>query len=179
MPIKNTLHAYGIISKIFHWSSSMLILALLIVGFLMVGFEEPLKSSIYMAHKSTGMLLLFWLLARLMWRLANPVPEQLPKTCPWEKGMARYGHPLLYGLIILMPLSGWIKSTASGYPPTLYGYGTFPFPFVETSELLTSIGVYLHRYTAWVLVILILLHIGVAIKHHAVNKNYILKRMLP
>ena len=175
--LKNTATKYGAVSKSFHWLMSMIIISLIIVGFIMTSMDKSaLKFSLYDTHKLTGLFLLLLVLPRLIWRLANITPSLafLPK---WERVLDRLGQYMLYLLMLAMPISGWCMSTAAGYIPSIGGF-EIAAP-ISQSESLASIFKEIHFISAWILVAILVLHLVGALKAHLIDKNYILKRMLP
>ena len=105
--LKNTSSSYGLISKIFHWCMSLLIISMLIVGFTMTSMENsPDKWELYSMHKATGIVVLSLVSLRFLWRLSNArldLPIDLPL---WQKVASRATHYLLYVFMFLMPISG-------------------------------------------------------------------------
>jgi cytochrome b561 len=178
MEIFNTSSEYGAISKIFHWIMSVLIITLLCVGFYMTDFlDKSLKPSVYSFHKLVGIGVLFIAFARISWLGVNSKPDSI-STKRWEKGIEYIVHRLLYALMLFMPVSGWIMSTASNHIPEFYGH-KYPMPgIVIGNEGLANSAATLHYVCAWLLVALVSLHIAAAIKHHYFDKDNTLKRML-
>ena len=124
------------------------------------------------------MLILALVILRIIWRLLNiqpPYPLSIPA---WEKVLARSVQFLFYVTMLLMPISGILMSQAAGYPVKFFDFYTLP-PLIAKSKYLGGIFHNLHEYTAYALVILLLLHIASALKHHYMNKNQVLVRMLP
>lgn len=175
--LKNSLTQYGSVAKSFHWLMSAIIISLIAVGFIMINMDKSsLKFSLYDAHKLTGLSILMLVLFRLVWRLNNTVPN-LDFVAHWEKLSARLGQWLLYTMMFIMPISGWIMSTAAGYIPSFFGL-EIAFP-IDKNEHIANLAKQVHEISAWVLTTLLLLHIIAALKSHLIDKNHILKRMLP
>ena len=176
--LKNSNKTYGSVAKTFHWLIGLTVIGLLIAGFLMGGIDpSPLKFQVYNWHKSIGFLI-FWLVAfRLIWRFFNTQPALL-STKKWERTMAHTVHFLLYVCLFLQPLSGWLMSSADTYPdPLIYG---FDLPqIIEPSKSVKGLFHEVHFYTAWALVAFITMHFLGAMKHHFVDKDSTLRRMLP
>lgn len=179
MPITNTQDSYGSVTKFFHWSIAALIILMIILGFIMTSIERgPLRSELLMIHKSTGLLLLVLIVLRICWRLVNKTPA-LPSHIPrWQQIVAHASHGLLYLVLLAMPISGLIYSTAAGYPPTFYNLFLVQLPIAKNKALATFAGD-THEVLAWTLVALISIHILAALKHHFIDKSDILKRMAP
>ena len=156
---------------------SITIISLIAAGFIMINMgKSALKYSLYDTHKIGGLFVLALIGPRLVWRFYTTTPNLnfVPK---WEKVSARMGQWLLYLMMFIMPISGWIMSTAAGYIPSLFGQ-EIAFP-VEKNEHIADLAKQVHEISAWVLTTLLILHILAAIKSHWIDKNHILKRMLP
>ena len=180
MTLKNTADRWGPVSQVFHWIIVLLILALAIVGLTMGELPKtPKYFWVYTAHKSTGLLVLGLVIARLGWRLYAGKPEPVPGTPTWQERIAMLTHWLLYGLILLMPISGWLYDSASGLRPFRW-YGLFDVPKLSPpDESLRATAHGLHEWGFWVLVALVCAHAGAALYHHFFQRDATLTRMLP
>jgi cytochrome b561 len=177
--IRNTTTTYGSISKFLHWSMALGVIMMLIIGFTMGSFAEPLQSKMYGYHEELGLTILGLLLFRIYWRWWNPVPA-LPGTIPtWQRALSSLTHYLLYLALAVMIGSGWAKSTASGYTPNFYGLFELPMPFVPVNVAVKHLAKNIHLTTVWVIISLVSLHILAALHHHFIIKDNILRRMLP
>ena len=178
MPLKNTRERYGSVAKVFHWIIALLIIGMLAAGFIMHEMDPaPLKFKIYNWHKSIGFIILWLVGLRLVWRFYNVQPRLLSQK-KWEIKLAQITHFLLYVCLFLMPMSGWLMSSADTYPDPLV-YGINLPQIVQPDESFKRAFSAIHFYTAWTLVGLIVLHFAGAIKHHFVEKDRTLLRMLP
>ncbi len=178
MALKNTKAAYGSGAKFFHWLIALFIIGMLAMGFIMHEMDaSPLKFKVYNWHKSIGFLVIWLVALRLAWRLFNAQPDMLSKKA-WEVRLAKVTHFLLYAGIFLMPMSGWLMSSADTYPDPLV-YGIDLPQIIEPDKGIKSLFSAIHFYTAWSLVGLISLHFAGALKHHFVEKDRTLLRMLP
>lgn len=176
---RNSPDRWGSVAQFLHWSVAGLILALMVLGWIAKFTPlSPGKLTLFYWHKSLGMLLLALVLIRLGWRAGNPAPA-LPRNLPrWESGMAHATHILLYLLIVLMPVSGWLINSASGFPFKIFWM--IPLPSITpVSEHLEHIFKLAHLVMFWVLSGVVAGHIGAALRHHFILHNSILKRMLP
>jgi cytochrome b561 len=176
MTIKNTADAYGSIAKFFHWLVFLLVLGLVIVGFSADSFSDVIKRPLINIHKIIGLTVLLLTCLRLLWALINPKPA-LPTDIPrWQYFAAYLVHGLLYAVLFVMALSGWIMSTAAGHPPNFFGY-PLPFPGIVESKTISSFAWNIHSTAAWILIALVALHVLAALKHHFINKDNVLRRM--
>ena len=162
-----------------HWLVGLGILGTLGLGLYMVDLPfSPAKLQIYSWHKWAGMTLLFLALVRLAWRLSHPAPA-LPDTMgPLSRLAAHAGHWILYILMLAIPLSGWLMSSAQGF--SVVWFGVLPLPDLvaknlELGEWLNSI----HLILNYTLIATLIGHIGAALHHHFIKKDTVMSRMLP
>jgi cytochrome b561 len=171
--------SYTAIAKLFHWGMAVLIAGLLALGFVMTDMElSPEKLQYYSWHKWAGVCVFVLVWLRLAWRVMNSPPAYPNSMSPMLKTLAHLGHAALYGLMIVIPLSGWLLSSAKGVQTVWFGVLPLPDLLEKDKEL----GHLLHEvHEALNLVLLFLLagHVAAALKHHWINKDDILKRMLP
>jgi cytochrome b561 len=179
IPLRNTARSYGLISQLFHW----VIVALILFQYTWawrISNTEGLRARFELVtqHKTMGMMILSLALLRLGWRLFNrppPLPGTLP---PWEKTAAHATHWLLYALLLAMPLSGWLYSSAAGLGD--YWWGPVRFPgLVGTSEPLEDLLGRTHQALGILLALVAGLHVLAALRHHFLLRDDVLKRMLP
>ena len=172
-------HPYTAVAKFFHWAMAVVILGLLALGFVMTDMPlSPEKLQYYAWHKWAGVsvFLLVWL--RLAWRVCNPPPAYPDSMSPWVQRVAHLGHVSLYGLMIVIPVSGWLLSSAKGV--TTVWFGVLPLPdLVEKDKALGHLLHEVHEALNFGLLWLLGGHVAAAVKHHWFDKDDILKRMLP
>ena len=178
MPFRNTTRSWGSLSKAFHW----LIVLLIINQWWIAENADELKGLAKLealgTHKSFGMTILMLAVLRLLWRLMNPTPELTSETKPWERALGWISHVLLFALIFAMPLTGWMMSSAKNYPVSWFKMFQFP-DLVAPAEQTFHQMLDLHHLLFKVLVGVALLHVAGALKHHFIDRNDVLKRMLP
>jgi cytochrome b561 len=162
-----------------HWLMAALILLLFGVGLYMQGLHlSPLKLRLYNWHKWAGVTTFLLLLLRLLWRLTHRPPE-LPASLPrWQRIAAHADHGVLYLLMVAVPLSGWLMSSAEGFQ-TVY-FGVLPIPDLlarnkELGDLLDDI----HAWLNYLMMALLAVHVAAAAKHHLVDRDDVLTRMAP
>ncbi|MFZ1098637.1 MAG: cytochrome b [Steroidobacteraceae bacterium] len=179
MAIRNTPRRWGSVTQTLHW----LIVALIVVQVTLAFIAEGLplgerKLATFAYHKSVGITIFALAIIRLAWRSANPTPE-LPGTLkPYERALARFTHAALYVLLFAMPLSGWMMSSARGFPVSWFGMFQLP-DLVPKSKPLYQALVDTHAALACALGAVVALHIAGALKHHFVLRDDVLRRMLP
>ena len=170
---------YTATAKTLHWAMAILIFGLLALGFYMHDLPlSPEKLKLYSWHKWAGVCAFLLVLVRLAWRAAHR-PPPLPATMPAHLQFAAHaGHFLLYALMLAIPLSGWLMSSAKGFQTVWFG--VLPIPDLvgkdkELGDLLQTV----HMVLNLVFAIAIAGHIGAALKHHFIDRDDILTRMLP
>jgi len=176
--MRNTERRWGAVAQFLHWS----IVALIIVQVTLASIAEdqPLAKKVVTLgwHKSVGITILVLALLRLLWRFANPVPN-LPDTLkPLERKLAHFTHFMLYALLFAQPISGWMMSSARGFPVSWFGFFQLP-DLVPKSKPLYDALVTTHATLAVVLGVVVTLHVAGALKHHFYLKDDVLRRMLP
>ena len=170
---------YTSTAKALHWLMALLILGLLALGFYMHDLPlSPEKLKLYSWHKWAGVsaFLLVWL--RLFWRLTHrppALPESMPKMMQFA---AHAGHLALYLLMIAIPLSGWLMSSAKGFQTVWFGVLPIPDLLGKDKALGELLGT-VHQGLNLLLLLVIAGHVGAALKHHFIDKDDILTRMLP
>lgn len=171
------MQRYNRIAIAFHWIVGLIMIGLLAVGLIMVDMPKPDKYVFYGWHKAIGIIVLGLVVLRFIWRLVSPPPPLPAETPASQVLMAHIAHMALYALMFAMPLVGWMMSSAGGYPVKVFGV-EIP-PLVEKNEELGDLAHELHEWGGWVLIALIVLHVGAALYHQFVQKDGILQRMLP
>lgn len=162
-----------------HWLMAFLLLGLFVVGLYMHELPlSPQKLKIYSWHKWAGVSIFLLVLVRLGWRIGHR-PPALPSLMPaWQQSAAHGLHFLLYLLIIAIPLSGWLMSSAKGFQTVWFG--VLPLPdLIGKDKELGKILEEVHSILNFGLVALVIVHAAAALKHHWVDKDDVLSRMLP
>lgn len=176
--LKNTPGNYGAVSKVFHWLSALLVIALLCIGLYMTNAEKSAQLiRIYDLHKSTGITVLALTALRVLWHFGSKRPP-LAAMPQWERLAAKASHFFLYFALFAMPLSGWLMSSAHGRAVKVFGMGPLP-DLVGEDHAKAEFFEDVHEYLAWLLIAAILLHAAAALEHHFIDKDATLKRMLP
>ncbi|MEC3912495.1 cytochrome b [Sphingobium sp. CR2-8] len=167
---------YTSIARALHWTIAVLILLNLFFGF--AHDALPKDWAVMPVHKSIGLTVLGLTLVRIVWRLTHPAPP-LPAAMPaWEKGAAHATHFLFYAFMLVMPLSGWIMSSAGSRPLNWFFLFDVPKFNVGKEDAIVGLSGEAHELLPWLWTALILLHIGAALRHHVVLKDDVLRRML-
>lgn len=177
--LRNSSESWGSIAILLHWLVALLVIGMMVLGWVAVTEESRLTQyGLFKWHKSIGMLVLGLVLFRLLWRLLNPTPALPAHVKPWERWAARTTHLLLYGVMIAMPLSGWVMNGAADFPFKIFGVVPLP-ALVGPNEDLETVTKTIHLALFWLLAVALTLHIGAALKHHFIERDAVLLRMLP
>ena len=177
--LRNSAETWGTVAKNFHWWMAALIFAQFALGLMAANWHlSPTKLQLFIWHKSIGMLILPLLVARILWRAASVTPT-LPGDMPaWEHRAAQASHGLLYALMIALPLSGWVINSAANIPFRIFGLVRLPAitqPDKQTAELFERV----HVGLVIALVLVLVVHVVAALRHHFVKRDTVLARMLP
>ena len=166
-------------AKTLHWLMAILLFGLLALGFYMHDLPlSPEKLKLYSRHKWAGVSAFLLVLVRLAWRAAHR-PPPLPATMPAHLQFAAHaGHVLLYALMLAIPLSGWLMSSAKGFQTVWFG--VLPLPdLLAKDKALGDLLQTVHLTLNFVLIAVLLGHVGAALKHHFIDRDDVLIRMLP
>ncbi|PCH74184.1 MAG: cytochrome [Rhodobacteraceae bacterium] len=193
MPRRNTAGSYGSVTKTFHWLIALLIVTIIPVGLVANEMAEALRDPaipstaedftrtflLFSIHKTLGVAIFWVALARILWAFTQPKPRLLNADNRVEAFLAETVHWLLYGSLVLVPLTGWIDHAATtGFAPIWWPFGQ-SLPFVPKDPALSATFAGLHVTLQRVLIISLLLHIAGALKHHFIDRDFTLRRMLP
>lgn len=162
-----------------HWLVALLLAGAFAVGLYMHDLPlSPMKLKIYSWHKWAGVTIFLLVTIRLAWRLGHR-PPALPEAMPrWQQVAAHGLHHALYLLMVAIPLSGWLMSSAKGFQTVWFG--VLPLPdLVGKDEALGKLLETVHMGLNYMLLALVVAHVAAAVKHHLVDKDDILARMLP
>jgi cytochrome b561 len=180
--LENSENRYGAIALIFHWSMALLVIGLATSGLYMVtlpdvGFSNK-KIILVIYHKELGILAFVLLAMRLSWRLTQTLPRLVENLPEWQKIAARFVHLSFYGLLIALPLSGYLMSSAAGIPVSFFGLCTLP-DFAQRNDDLFNRYAGVHQWLSYGLILCVFVHTGAALRHHFLSKNDTLRKMLP
>lgn len=179
MQLRNSSRRYGIISISLHWIFAIAVYAMFGLGLWMVtlSYYDGWYHQAPELHKSIGVLLMMGLVIRVIWRHISP-PPAAPKThSKFTRISAVAAHITLYALLFALLISGYLISTAEGKPISFFGIFDVPATLADAGSQADIAGV-IHLWLAWSVVILSVLHGLAALKHHFIDKDDTLKRML-
>lgn len=175
--LKNTRQGYGAVAIALHWLTALTVLALFPLGLWMVELDyyDAWYHKAPDVHKSLGVLLFLVVVLRLFWRSVNPHPETLGSRL--EKRVAKFAHIALYVLLLLLMTSGYLISTAEGDPIGVFDWFSVPAT-LHGLRGQADIAGEIHELLAFVLIGLVAVHAGAALKHHFIDRDRTLSRML-
>jgi len=161
-----------------HWVTAALIVANLLLGLSMVPLPiSPRKLQWYLWHKSIGVTIFLLTSLRLAWRAMRPHPAPVPMP-RWQRRAAAVSHALLYVLLFLIPLSGWVYSSATGVQVVYLGAVPLPNLVPKDKALGDALRI-VHLTLNSLLFAVVCIHVAAALKHHFVDRDATLRRMLP
>ena len=169
---------YTATAMLLHWLMAVAIAGSFIVGTYMADLPvSPARLKLYNWHKWAGIAILTLAAIRLLWRLTHRPPADLPMPA-WQRLAAHGAHVALYVLFFAIPLVGWAYSSAAGFPVVLFG--VLPLPdFVSPDKALADAIKPWHGRLAWLLGLIVLVHVGAALKHQFIDRDGLLSRMWP
>lgn len=163
-----------------HWSMALLVIPMIIAGVVMTqeGISRPLQNNLFIFHKNVGVLLLILIVVRLVYRWRNTPPPEPSHLPDWQVKIAGITHWLLYALLLIMPLAGYIRVKAGGFP--IESLDALGIPsLVAKSESVAGIAKSIHYFGSWAITILVLMHIGAALQHGLIKRDGVFSRMWP
>jgi len=170
-----TRYTYPAISL--HWLIAILILIAFSMGLIMSEMSfSPLKLQLISWHKWMGVTVFGLALLRLLWRLTHAAPPT--DIARWEKTLAYVVHVLLYFLLFAVPLTGWLMSSAKGFQTVYFGVLAIPNIIAKNPALGETLA-QAHALLNWIMAGIVVLHFLGALKHHFLDRNDVLTRMLP
>lgn len=173
-----SLH-YTRTAKSLHWLMALMIFGLLGLGFYMSDLPlSPQKLKLYSWHKWAGVTVFLLALARLAWRATHQPPAMPWQMSKLQQAAANVGHVALYLLMLAIPLSGWLMSSAKGFQTVWFGVLPIPDLLAKDKEL-GDMLLELHQGLNLLLIALLIVHVAAALKHHFFDKDDVLTRMLP
>ena len=167
---------FSLTMRIMHWAMAALLISMLAAGLLMVRSLEPWQLTLLTIHKSFGVLVAVLVIVRLIIRVFSTVPPLPQDLGRLQAIIAKLSHGVLYGLMIAMPLSGYLMQYAAGRPIEVFGLFRLPASLKVDIERY-AIFRELHGWLAIILIALIVLHVAAALHHQFVRKDDVLKSM--
>ncbi|WP_028623272.1 cytochrome b [Pseudomonas sp. Ant30-3] len=179
MQLRNSSSRYGWVSIFMHWGVALAVFGLFALGLWMVGLDyySTWRKDAPDLHKSIGLVLLAVMIARVLWRFVSPPPSTLESYSRMTRIGAKFGHSFLYLSLFAVMIAGYLISTADGVGIPVFGLFEVPALVSGLPDQADTAGL-IHFYLAWVLVIFSGLHALAALKHHFIDRDATLNRML-
>lgn len=176
--LRNAEKRYGLPAMALHWVMAALMIGLFGLGLWMTELPRgDYRGSVFGLHKSLGVLVMLLFAVRLAWRAATPQPHPAPGPA-WQQQAAHLAHWALYGLMIAIPLAGWLMSDTVGRPTSFFGLFTLP-TLLGKNEPLHDRLEEAHKVLSFLMVALVAGHAAAAVWHQRIKKDGVLARMLP
>jgi cytochrome b561 len=163
-----------------HWLVAVAILLMIPAGLMMVrdGLPRPVQDALFLFHKNVGAALIVVITFRILWRISHPAPP-LPRDMPdWQHKVAGLSHGLLYVFMVVMPISGYVRVRAGGFPIEALDAIGLP-TLIPRNKALADTASWLHEIAGWGLMAILALHIGAALYHALVRHDGVWDRMWP
>jgi cytochrome b561 len=162
-----------------HWLIAIALFGTFILGLYVSSLPfSPQRIRLISYHKWIGVTIFFFVFIRVLWRLSHTAPR-LPNTIPrWQQFASAVSHGFLYVLMVIIPLSGWIYSSAAGVPVVYLGLVQLPDLIGADKALAVNLK-FLHKVLNFTLAAIVIVHVLAALKHHFVDRDNVLARMLP
>jgi cytochrome b561 len=172
---------YSRVAIAFHWSIGILMIGNVLGGFLHDSFGDAAKGTIMGLHKATGILIIALTVGRLAWRLTHRPPPLAASVKAWEKGLAHAVHWTFYALMLALPMTGWLMVSYGSRKYPIDFYGLFQVPWLPVVQDKAAAGVLNERHEQLGILVaaLIIVHIAAALKHHLIDRDNTIVRMLP
>ncbi|NTY88277.1 cytochrome b [Serratia fonticola] len=176
---KNTADRFGHVSVLIHWLVALTVYGMFALGLWMVtlGYYNVWYHQAPEIHKSIGTLLFIVMVVRVVWRFISPPPKPLASYSRLTRISAVLAHIALYTVLFAILISGYLISTADGQAISVFGWFDVPASVTGLPQQADTAGT-IHLYLAWAVVVLSVLHALAALKHHFIDRDVTLKRML-
>jgi cytochrome b561 len=177
--VRNTATRYGVVAQLLHWLILLLVMSQIYLAVAAFRSTDPVREAELLdIHRPLGLTILILMLARLVWRVLNLQPKPADNLSGLQRGLARATHWTLYGLLLLIPLTGWLKAGAESISVSYFGLFTVPGLTGPDEALRQSLRV-VHLYLNTALLLLVPIHVLAALWHHFWRRDDTLRRMFP
>jgi len=170
---------YPPMAQALHWLIALLAFTQLAMGKLFEVEADEGDESLLWLHAALGLLVLVLMVVRIGWRATHAVPAPPPATPPRERLIARVLFAAFYAILILLPMSGWALASIEGEPVSFFGLFTVPPLPLSGGEEAEDFIEEAHEILGNLLLLLVALHVAASLKHHFINRDDVLRRMLP
>lgn len=176
---RNSSERYGLMARLLHWSLALLLIALFALGWWAteLSYYDRLYRIVPNLHRSLGVLAAVLIVIRLAWTLYDRRPRPVPGSPRWQSVVAHATHGVLYLLMLALPISGYLISTADGRSVDVFGLFELPALLAPSSGREDWAG-QVHYWLAFGGAYLVLLHVAAALKHQFIDRDGTLRRMI-
>ena len=177
--MSTTAPRYGTVARLFHWTIAALVVLQIFAGVAMT--SEPLAAAadpLFIYHKGMGSVLLVLVLGRAIWRATHPPPAFPAYMTPAEQRIAGTTHLAIYALLIVMTVSGYVRTVGDGFPIELLDALGIP-PLLPPMPRAAAVMLVVHQFAVLGLVALVAVHVAMVLRHHLIERNPVLARMWP
>ena len=180
MQLANSKTQYGAVPQILHWLTALFVICGWLLGTFLDDLPKgPIRSSGLVIHMTLGQFVVVFLIARLVWRMANPPPPPEPTRFGWlQQVIAAFTHYVLYALLVAVPFMGILVQLKRGHELPLFGIWDLNSPWPVDRAMAKSL-LTVHEYLADALLMLAGVHAAAALMHHYLFEDRTLLRMLP
>jgi cytochrome b561 len=177
MPCKDTVSRFGWVTLLLHWGVAVAVIGLFALGVYMtrLDYYHPWYHAAPDLHRSLGVLTGMLILARLSWRLAGTRPPRLGAR--WERVLGAGVQGLFHVLLIVIVISGYLITTAEGQAVAVFQWFEIPARLSDMPQQADRAGA-IHKYLAYLTILLVGVHVSASLKHHYIDKDATLTRML-
>lgn len=167
---------YDRVARALHWSIAVLVIANIVIGIFHDGLKDLFPAM--PIHKAVGVTVLVLTCVRIAWRLTHKPPPLPDGMAGWEWGAAHLTHAAFYGLLLVLPLTGWVMSSAGDYPLSWFWLFDIPKFALAKGDAVVGLSRGSHGVLGLIFGALVVIHVAAALRHHFVLKDEVLRRML-
>ena len=177
--LRNSAQRFGLVTKVLHWWTAVLIFALIGLGWYMVDltYFDRWYNAALSWHKALGLLVLVLGTLLLCWKVISPSPDYPASIGRFQRAAATAVHHMLLLMLLLIPITGYLISTSAGKPIDIFGWFEIP-PVIDVNTALRDFAIQIHYWSAYGTGVLALAHAAAAFKHQFIDRDGILARML-
>lgn len=170
---------YSGFAKLMHWLVAAAVITMIAAGVVMKRIGPgDFQNMLYNMHRSLGFVVLVLMVARLSYRVTAGAPEPEPSLNAFQRAVSAAVHHMLYLLLLVQPVLGWVATSAYGAPIMIFNLFRLP-DFVAKNEALSKQLFLMHDLVSYVIAALLAMHIGAALYHYFIRRDGVLQRMLP
>ncbi len=179
MQYKNTVNSYGLFSICLHWTGALLVILLFLIGWYMVKLDyyDTWYNTAPWLHKGLGVIVVLLYIIRYCWILYSGKPVALNNSRYYEHILSRVMHALFYLVVLMLSATGYLMTGASGAAIELFDLADLP-SLMELNEVTVDLLGELHKWGAYMLMLMLILHSLAALKHHYIDRDLTLKRII-